>query len=136
MCFFVAEVYPGDHTGGTPAHIPVLQQLAPRAHYRNATIPVDVASVDLAPHFTGDWHAFSVVDIPAGGAVGPYSLPDRGEVLFVTDGGSAEVAVDGGERLVGGPGLCVFAPAYTSRRVANTDRERSLRVISVEVALP
>jgi mannose-6-phosphate isomerase-like protein (cupin superfamily) len=137
MRFFVTEVYPHDHPGGdTPACIPVLQRLALREHYRNATIPVNVASVDLASRFTGDWHAFSVVDIPAGGVVGPYSLPDRGEVLFIADGGSAEVAVEGGERLVGGLGLCVFAPAHTSRRVVNTDREHSLRVISVEVALP
>lgn len=136
MCFFVTEVYPGDHTGGgIPARIPVLQRLAPREHYRNADLPVDVASVDLTSRFTGNWHAFNVVDIPAGGVVGPYSLPDRGEVLFVADGGSAEVTVEGGERLVGGPGLCVFAPAHCSRRVANTDRDRCLRLISVEVTL-
>jgi mannose-6-phosphate isomerase-like protein (cupin superfamily) len=136
MRFFVAEVYPGDGAAGTtPEHIPVLQRLAPREHYRNTAIPVDVARVDLSSRFTGNWHAFNTVDIPAGGTVGPYSLPSQEEVLFVTDGGSAEIAVDG-ERLVGGPGLCVSAPAHTSRRVVNTDRNRSMRVISVEVTLP
>ncbi|MDQ2881588.1 MAG: cupin domain-containing protein [Actinomycetota bacterium] len=132
MHFFVVEVFPGSKSGGGPEHIPIRERMTTRQVYRGAAQPVRLARVDLTGYFTGDWHSFSVLELPPGGSLGRYGLDDRVEVLLVTRGQSAAITV-GDERLVGGPGLCVSAPALMPRQVENLSGDQPLELISTEV---
>ncbi|MGW1199322.1 cupin domain-containing protein [Streptomyces sp. NPDC002536] len=131
MSFYVTEVFPGEGAAAAPQHLRVRVALRAVTGFRGTGTSLSVNSVDLAPHFTGDWHSFHEVVIPPGGSLGPYRIPDRVEVLFVLDG---EVSVTVQEEvLTGGTGFCIAVPHGSERTVVNRSADRPLRLISTEV---
>ncbi len=104
MHFFVIEVFPNAGEAAAPGRLNVPARLPDADGVRRAT-------VDLRPFFTGDWHSFTLLDLPDGAAVTEEAQDDQTQVLHVLDG-SAEFEVNG-RRHQGGPGLSLAIPAHT-----------------------
>ncbi len=133
MQLFVIEVFPGIGAGGQPTRIALPQRMQEFASLRGADGPIRTATVDLGALLTGGWRAFTLAEIPPGGALGPYRCKTSVEVAFVVQG-EATVLV-GDERVSGAAGLCVAVPAGLVRSLTNTSSDQPLVVIWTEVAL-
>lgn len=132
MAFFVVEVFPGSEppAGHEVLHMPDRLESCPG--YRGGG-EVEVATVNLARKLGGLWRRFSVIEIPGGGTLGPYSPPlNVSEVLFVT-AGDAQVTVDGVHEK-GQAGLCVGVPLRAEVMIRNLAGDQPLTLISTEVA--
>ncbi|MFB7983185.1 cupin domain-containing protein [Streptomyces vinaceus] len=123
MHFFVIEVFPGEGEAAEPAHLNVPALLP-------APDGVRRARVDLRPFFTGDWHDFTLIEVPDGEAVAGAEHTDRTQVLHVLDGGAEFVVA--GERHAGGPGLSLAVPPRTPWTVRAAG---PLSLISTEVTV-
>ena len=129
MC--VIEVFPGDGEAGPPRRLPIGRELSRAAGYRGSPRALRHRTVDLAPHFSGAWGSFSVLELPPGAALDTYSLEDRDEVMFVNRG---EARLDIGGRVVRGErGLCAGIPPGTPRIVENSSATEPLELLSAEV---
>ncbi|MET9232358.1 cupin domain-containing protein [Lentzea sp. NPDC003310] len=124
MHFFVIEVFPGEGPAAEPAQVHVPDLLGAVDGLRRA-------DVDLAPHFTGDWRRFSLVELPGGGSLAETTSAESTEVLHVLTG-SAEFVVDG-RTYTGQAGLSVAVPPQIPWSVVNTDGTAPLSLISTQV---
>lgn len=123
MHFFVIEVFP--HAGGAaaPAQLNVPAMLPDADGVRRAT-------VDLRPYFTGDWHSFTLLDVPADGTVTEEAQAGHAQVLHLL-AGSAGFEVNG-ERYEGGAGLSLAVPPHTPWTVRSAG---PVSLISTRVAV-
>ncbi|MEU9078783.1 cupin domain-containing protein [Kitasatospora sp. NPDC004745] len=126
MHFFVTEVFPGEGPAAAPGRIHVPDLLAPAGTGL-------AAEVDLTPYFTGDWHRFRLLEVPASGRLEERVPAGRSIVLHVLEG-SAVISVDG-VPTVGSAGLSVAVPPGYAVTVANTGVSDRLRLISTEVGV-
>jgi mannose-6-phosphate isomerase-like protein (cupin superfamily) len=127
MEFVVVEVFPGDDPAGfLPERVPVRTRLEPAAEF-----PGELASLDLAPYFSGDWANFSVARLDPGGTFGPVTRDDRDQVFYVVEG-QGEIRF-GDDAVSGSAGLTVAVPAGLPRTVVNQSSSDALEVISTEV---
>jgi quercetin dioxygenase-like cupin family protein len=136
MSFLVIEMSPGGGPPKAPPYrIPVPASLDGCAGYRGGGRLQEtlLAAIDLGELLTGPWGRFSLIEVPAGDALGPSRLPPGiAEVLFVADG-AAEVTA-AGVLASGGRGLTVGTPLGADVGIRNAAPDGPLTVISVQVA--
>lgn len=125
MHFFVAEMFPGQGEPAKPTLVHVPDHLVDRG-------PIRSAELDLTPHFTGDWRAFRLIEIPAGGRLDAVCAPDRSQVAHLLEG-VATVTVDG-QAKAGGAGLSAAIPSGLAWSAVNRSDSGPLSIIVIEAA--
>ncbi len=96
------------------------------------SVPLRVASVDLAGYFSAPWGRLSLVELPAGSSIDDYVEPQHDEDLFVVSG-SAIIQVADQRFEAGEHGLNVVVPRGVPHSIVNRSTSEILTILSVLV---